>query len=148
NLSGSATITVTVNDGGGVNGQFSQSFVVTVDSVNDAPTLSAISSVTTHEDAGPSVVTLLGIGAGDDETDTLTVTALSSNTALVPNPTVTYTSPDASGTLSFTPVGGANGTATITVTVNDGQGVNNTAVQSFTVTVDPAYVDTNGLLQV
>jgi hypothetical protein len=37
--------------------------------------------------------------------------------------------------LSFTPVGNASGNATITVTVNDGQALNNLISQTFTVTV-------------
>ena len=71
-----------------------------------------------------------------NETQTLTVTASSSNTGLIPNPTVTYTSPNATGSLGFTPVANANGTATVTVTVNDGQAANNTVVQTFLVTVN------------
>ncbi|MBO11720.1 MAG: hypothetical protein CMJ68_13280, partial [Planctomycetaceae bacterium] len=49
----------------------------------------------------------------------LQVTAVSNNQALVPNPTVTYTSADATGSLKFTPVADENGDATITVTVED-----------------------------
>ena len=47
------------------------------------------------------------------------MTATSSNTALIPNPTVTYTSPDATGSLSYQPVANQSGTAVITVTVRD-----------------------------
>ena len=54
------------------------------------------------------------------------MTAISSNTGADPDPAVSYTSPDATGSLSFTPVANAYGTATITVTVNDGQAANNT----------------------
>ena len=64
------------------------------------------------------------------------MTATSSNTGLIPNPTVTYTSPNATGSIGFTPVANANGTATVTVTVNDGQAANNTVVQTFLVTVN------------
>ena len=39
---------------------------------------------------------------------------------------MTYSSPNSTGFLTFTPVADASGTATITVTVNDSQGVNNT----------------------
>ena len=39
--------------------------------------------------------------------------------ALIPNPTVTYTSPNATGSLAYTPVANAYGTAIITVTVTD-----------------------------
>ena len=75
-----------------------------------------------------------------ESSQSLTVTASSSNTALIPNPTVTYTSPNTTGSLSFTPVGGTNGVATIIVTVNDGQSVNNLLIRTFTVTVNAAPV--------
>src|SRR4030095_12787127 len=48
-----------------------------------------------------------------------------------------YTSLNPTGSLSYTPVANASGTATVTVTVNDGQSTNNITTQSFTVTVNP-----------
>ena len=138
NASGSATITVTVNDNQSSNNIIAQSFTVTVNSVNDAPTLAAIGNVSIAEDAAAQTVNLAGIATGAaNESDSLTVTASSSNTGLIPNPTVTYTSPNATGSLSFTPAAGLNGSATITVTVNDGQAANNTLTRTFTVTVNP-----------
>src|SRR5205807_1270075 len=84
-------------------------------------------------------VNLTGITAGPNETQNLTVTAVSNNTGLIPNPTVSYTSADASGTLSYTPVAAQNGSATITVTVTDDGGTANggvdTVSRSFTVNV-------------
>ena len=67
------------------------------------------------------------------------VTASSNNTALI-NPGVTYTSPNSTGTLTFTPAANTFGTATITVTVTESGGgatggVDTTSVQ-FTVTVN------------
>src|SRR5258706_4612399 len=47
-----------------------------------------------------------------------------------------YTSPNSTGSLGFTPAVNGNGTATITVTVNDGQALNNTVTRTFTVTVN------------
>src|SRR5262249_255493 len=61
--------------------------------------------------------------------------AVSSDPSLVPDPVLTYTSPDTAAILRFTPVFNASGTATITVTVNDGQSQANTTTRSFTVTV-------------
>ena len=138
NASGSATITVTVNDNQSSNNIIAQSFTVTVNSVNDAPTLASIGNISIAEDAAAQTVNLAGIATGAaNESDSLTVTASSSNTGLIPNPTVTYTSPNATGSLSFTPAAGLNGSATITVTVNDGQAANNTLTRTFTVTVNP-----------
>jgi Bacterial Ig domain len=143
-LSGTATITVTVSDGQTQNSTVTRTFVVTVNAVNDPPTLNAIGNVTINEDAGQQTVSLSGISTGAaNENQTLTVTASSSNTGLIPAPTVNYTSPNATGTLRFTPVADANGSATLTVTVSDGQAQTN---RSFTVTVnavnDPPTLNT------
>lgn len=141
NQSGTATITVTVDDGAG--GQSSDTFTVTVNAVNDAPTLNPISNPPAiPQNAGAQTINLSGISAGGGETQNLTVTAVSSNPALIPNPAVTYTSPDSTGTLSYTPVPNQSGTATITVTVTDDGGIANggvnTTTQTFTVTVNGA----------
>jgi hypothetical protein len=145
NANGSAIITVTVTDGGGTaNGgdnNVSQTFTVTVNSVNDEPTLTLIADpAAINEDATQQTVNLSGIGAGGGESQTLTVTASSSNTALIPNPTVTYTSANATGSLAYTPVANANGSAVITVTVTDNGGTanggDNTVSDTFTVTVN------------
>jgi hypothetical protein len=64
----------------------------------------------------------------------LSVTASSSNIALIPNPTVTYTSGSASGKLEYTPVTNMSGTAVITVTVSGNAA--NANVFTFNVTVE------------
>jgi hypothetical protein len=134
---GSSTITVTVNDGGTSNNIVSRSFTVTVNAVNDAPTLNPIANVTVIQNSGAQTVNLSGISSGaTNEAQTLTVTAVSGNTIVVGNPTVTYTSPNATGSLSFTPKPNASGTAAITVTVNDGGTINNTIARTFNITVD------------
>jgi hypothetical protein len=135
---GTATVTVTVNDGQIATNTITRSFTVTVNPVNQAPTLNQPGNVTINENAGIQTVSLSGISSGvPNEIQTLTVTAVSSDPSLIPNPTVNYTSPNASGTLTFTPVALAFGTATITVTVNDGQATANIISRSFTVTVNP-----------
>ena len=105
--------------------------------VNQPPTLNAINNVVINENAGLQTVALSGITSGaTNENQTLTVTAVSSNTGLIPNPTVNYTNAGTTGKLTFTPTVNGNGTATITVTVNDGGTSNNIVTQSFTVTVN------------
>ena len=136
--SGSANITVTVNDGGTSNNVVSRSFTVTVNPVNQQPTLNSLPNVTINEGAGQQTVNLSGISSGaTNEVQTLTVTATSSNPTLIPNPTVTYTSPNTTGSIRFTPAALGFGSATITVTVNDGGASNNIVTQSFAVTVNP-----------
>jgi hypothetical protein len=135
---GSATITVTVNDGGTSNNITSRTFSVTVNPVNQPPTLNALANVTLNENVGLQTVSLAGIGSGAaNESQTLTVTASSSNTGLIPTPAVTYLSPNTTGSISFTPVTYAYGSAVITVTVNDGGTSNNITSRTFTVTVNP-----------
>jgi hypothetical protein len=112
---------------------------ITVNPVNDTPYLDAINNVLITEDALIQTVVMNNIQAGDGETGNLTITATSDNTGLIPNPTVNYTSPNAIGTLNFTPVPNQNGSAIITVTVKDDGGTANggldTMSRTFTVTV-------------
>ena len=133
NQNGTATITVSVSDGSLT---ASDTFILNVNAVNDTPTLDPIANRSVAQDSGSQTVSLTGISSGaPNESQTLSVTAVSSNPALIPNPSVTYISPDSTGTLTFAPVGNDTGTATITVTVNDGQSQNNVFSQNFTVTV-------------
>ncbi len=145
NQSGTANVTVTVMDSGGTaNGgvnTFSQVFIVSVNPINDAPTLNTLPDPTILEDAQQQTINLGGITAGPNETQTLTVTANSNNQGLIPNPTVTYTSPNSTGSISFTPVANQNGSALITVTVTDDGGTANgginTLSRTFMVNVTP-----------
>lgn len=108
--------------------------------LNNQPTLNAISNVTVCQNSASTGVSLSGISDGSSqETQNLTVTATSSNTTLIPNGniSISYTSPNTTGTLSFTPATNQYGSSTITVTVNDGFSMNNTVVRTFLVTVNP-----------
>ena len=105
------------------------------------------------ENAGLQTVNLTGITAGGSETQPLQVTATSDTPALIPKPTVSYTSPNATGSLTYTPAANAFGTAIVTVTVTDGgldnnlatPGDNGTFSRQFTVIVtgvnDPPTLD-------
>jgi hypothetical protein len=134
---GSATITVSVNNGGASNNIVSRTFTVTVNPVNQPPTLNALANVTLNENAGLQTVNLSGITSGaTNQVQTLTVTASSSNPSLIPTPAVNYTSPNTTGSITFTPVASAYGSAIVTVTVNNGGASNNVISQTFTVTVN------------
>ncbi len=142
NFNGPSSFGWTASDGNGF--ALTPALVnITIVAVNDAPTLDAIPNpAAILEDAGQQTVNLSGITAGGGETQTLTVTASSNNALLIPNPvSVTYASPAATGTLQYTPLGNAHGTATITVTVQDNGGTANGGVdlftQQFTVVVNP-----------
>ncbi len=131
---GSADLKVTVSDG---KSTASTTFRLNVLSVNDAPTLAVIANPSAiTEDSPQKTIKLSGIGKGAlNESQTLTISASSSNPSLIPDPTVVYASPSATGSLLYTPVKNAFGTATITVTVDDGDTINNRFSRSFTITV-------------
>ena len=144
---GTATVTVKLQDNGGValggvDTSAPQTFTITVHALNNPPTLNALGNVIVNEDALLQTVNLSGITAGPiyESSQNLTVTAASNNTAVIPNPTVTYSSPNTTGSISFTPVPNANGSAMITVTVKDDGGTANggvdTFVRTFIVTVN------------
>jgi hypothetical protein len=135
NQLGASLITLTLNDGAG--GSTNTSFTLTVSGLNNPPTLNSISDLTLNEDPGQQTVSLSGISAGAGDTQPLTVVAVSSNPLLIPTPTVSYTSPNPTGSLSFTPVANATGTAVITVTVSDGQVDNGSVSRAFRVTLNP-----------
>ena len=108
--------------------------------VNLAPTINPIADpAPIPPNSGQQTVNLSGISAGAGETQNLTVSAVSDNPSLIPNPTVSYTSPNATGSLTYTPAPGAQGTATITVTVKDDGGTadggHDTATATFHVAV-------------
>ncbi len=103
---------------------------------NQPPTLNTLSNLTVNMNAAAQTVSLSGISSGStNESQTLKVTVASSKTTLIPTPTISYTSPNKTGTLTFKLAANATGTATITVTVNDGGLSNNVTSRSFTVTV-------------
>ena len=130
----------TAVDALGVESQFSNetSYSVPTNSTPTAPpTLNTLTDMTINENAGLQTVNLSGITSGAaNEAQTLTVTAVSDNPGLIPNPMANYTSPNTTGTLSFTPASGSYGTATVTVTVNDNGAGKYLVTQSFTVTVN------------
>jgi hypothetical protein len=106
---------------------------------NLPPTLDPLGDLTLPENAGLQIINLTGISSGStSQVQTLTVTAYSSNPALIPNPSVSYNSPDPTGSISFTPVSNTYGSALVTVVVDDGAAVSNTILRSFNVSVIPA----------
>ncbi len=136
NASGVATITAVARDGGGTaNGgadtSASQSFTITVRAVNDGPTISDIGDHSTPAGTPTEAITFT---VGDTETAAggLTLSATSSNTALVPVAGVVFAGSGPDRTVTVSPAAGQSGTATITITVSDGT---TSATDSFVLTV-------------
>lgn len=139
NQSGTATITVTVTDERG--GQISRTLEVTVTPVNDSPTINAIAGpVVIDEDSGEQTVNLTGITAGSLELDQVfQVTTFSSDTSILPDPTLVYTPGNTTGSLKFQPLANQDGTVTVTVRVVDGGADNNLNTTTDNLTTDMTF---------
>jgi hypothetical protein len=118
NASGSATITVTVRDESDATA--TADLVLTVTAENDRPTLGSLSDLYLVKNAGATNVLLLGIGAGAGESQPLNITAFVSDENLITNLAVAYTSPEATGLLTFAVTSNRTGSAVVTIVVNDG----------------------------
>jgi hypothetical protein len=132
NQTGTAPITITVSD---ASGGVSRSFTLTVSPVNDAPTVTAPTNRTINEDTTTGA---LPFTVADVDSTNVTLSAASSNTALIPNANI-LVSPVAgapgSRNVTVTPVANGNGgQVTITLTANDGA---LTGTGTFTVAVSP-----------
>jgi hypothetical protein len=116
NTHGEVNITVSVTDGSETADDV---FQVTVISANDTPTLSNIATQSITEDGvlGPLAITVgdLETSAGD-----LTITATSSNPAVIPISGVSLGGTGSQRTVTITPAAGEIGKSVITLTVSDG----------------------------
>lgn len=140
--SGTSDITIyLVDEDGSLFGGTSMTFNLTVNPVNDAPTLDAISDVTTDNDGMEHVINITGISEGaPNETDqVLTFAITSDNNALFSDLSVDHIEGDNTGSVKFTPAPGASGEANVTVTVTDDGGTDNGGVdetqQVFKITI-------------
>ena len=103
-----------------------------ITNANTPPTISVLTNMSTTD---TSAATSQSFTVGDAQTaaGSLTVTAVSYNTTVMPSGNVTFGGSGANRTLSITPVGGAVGVAPVLLTVTDGDG--DTTVAWFYVTV-------------
>lgn len=103
---------------------------------NTPPTLSAIGDRAIPSGGATGAIAFT---VGDAETDAaaLVLTRASSNPSLVPAGNIVFGGGGASRTVSVTPVAGLAGTATITLTADDGA---LTASESFVLTVTPNFL--------
>ena len=143
NFNGPATFTYKANDGSLDSNTVT--VTITVNAVNDAPTVSDILDKTTAEDTATPPIAFT-IGDVDTALTSLTLTGTSSNTALVPNASIVFGGAAANRTVTVTPLADQNGTATITVRVADGAG--GTATDTFVLRVtevnDPPVATADG----
>lgn len=129
---GISTITVTLNDQSAVDNIYSTNFDVEVlGGWNAQPTMEFIPNTELLNTAGEQTIALRGITDGDNGSQTLGITASSSNPAVIPDPVLVYTG-GKTAELKYTPVTGITGKTTITITVTDNGGLpENNGNQSF-----------------
>lgn len=123
---GASTVGITVTDGSSASA--TTTFAVMV----GAPSISDI-----RNQATPTNVPLTGVAFTVNDAETpgsLTVTATSTNTTLVPDANIVISGTGQNRTLSITPVVDQTGISLITVTVSDGT---QTASDTFVITVFP-----------
>jgi hypothetical protein len=136
NKSGVVTITLTVSDGSDTG---TSSFDLTVNPINDPPT---ISDITDQSIIGNHALSDFGFTVTDPDGDTVTVTGASSNDSLVPDASVVVGGSGQNRTVTVTPVLNESGTTTITLSADDGNG--GTDTETFVLTVvdqQPIAVD-------
>src|SRR5256885_1975081 len=133
NQSGTTTITITVSDPEGASA--SRSFVLTVNPVNDPPTISTLANQATDEDTATAAIPF-SIGDVESTVGSLTVTGHSSNQFQVPDDHLDLRASPPSRSPDLMPAANQSGTATITITVADPDGAS--ASRSFVLTVSPA----------
>lgn len=116
---GSALITLRLTDGVS---EVTTTFSANVQEVDDPPTLGLIPQLPPFpESSEPQVLELSGISAGPpNEDQNVTVTATSSNPALVEIVGVEYNSPGSDGRILFKTGRNQDGTAQIVIRVSDG----------------------------
>ena len=142
NLSGTNTVSLSVDDNLGNTNTSTFQFVVTP--VNDVPTISALSNKSTQAaiGTGPIAFTVADV---ETAATSLIVTATSSNNELVPAANLNLVNGGGgSWTLDVLPAGISTGTATITVTVQEPTaGGSQKISKSFDLTVVPNLVFAN-----
>ncbi len=117
---------------------------ITINAVNDQPTISNIADgQSTNEDTPSSAInfTVDEGGGANENSQVIQMSATSSNQAIVRNANIAFTFSDGAGdatggSIIITPEADATGTVTITVTANDQQASNNTVQDTFTFTVN------------
>lgn len=142
---GVANITLELMDDGGTanGGQDTsppQSFMITVNPVNDPPNFTLGADQNILEDSGAQSVngwaTGISPGPADEASQTVSFTVTNNNNALF----ITQPALDASGNLTYTPSPDASGSAVVTVTASDDGGTANggqdtSAPQNFTINI-------------
>ena len=129
NAFGTTTITFTVDDG--VGGVTERSIELTVNPVNDDPTISAIGNFTIDMDSSTPPIPFV-VDDVENTATPLILHAESSDPTLVPIHNIVFGGSGANRTVQITPTAGRIGSSAITILVDDGT---TTVPESFILTV-------------
>ncbi|HCV98701.1 MAG TPA: hypothetical protein DGJ56_05340 [Verrucomicrobiales bacterium] len=130
NAFGETDITVTVNDG---IEEVSTTFNLTVNAVNDPPTISSVEPIEINEDQKVSfTVTLTDIDTAPEE---LKITGNAANAALLPSDNITSTGEGLSRIVTLTPGANMGGKTKVTLSVNDGENTVSTETELTVISV-------------
>jgi hypothetical protein len=125
NFNGSDSFTYKANDGTADSGVATVS--ITVNPVNDAPTIEVVGGPDSTCLSPTSARTTLKITDVDNDPSSLTLSATSSNPALLPNTNVTFAGSGDTRTATFTTIS-TRASSTVEITVSDGQAEATTTV--------------------
>ncbi|MFM8381253.1 MAG: tandem-95 repeat protein, partial [Actinomycetota bacterium] len=131
NAFGSTSVSVTAVDEFGA-ASAAQTFTITITGVNDAPSFTKGANQTVAEDVGARTVAswATSISAGPGEIGSVSFEISTSNDALFS----VLPAVSSAGTLTYTPAANANGSATVSVTARDAEGLTSDT-ETFTITV-------------
>ncbi|WP_259069721.1 cadherin-like domain-containing protein, partial [Salinibacter ruber] len=145
----SYSVTVEVNDPNvGSEPDDSQGFTLSIDDVNEAPVISDLPEADTIDE--DSSAGLISFTIEDPETSSsdLTISRNTGNPALLPTDSIEIGGSGSDRTVTATPNADSNGTARVTVTAADPEGLSSSSTLTLKVTPvnDPAVVEKNKAL--
>jgi len=129
-------------DNGGINESAHETFTITVNDINDAPSFTKGTNQEVNEDTGIQTISnwATNISAGPNESSqTLSFIATNDNNGLFSTqPSINSTT----GSLTFEPASNVYGTATVSITLKDdggtvNGGVDTSPTEDFTITINP-----------
>ncbi|NCD33990.1 MAG: hypothetical protein EOL87_11330, partial [Spartobacteria bacterium] len=136
---GATTIAIWASDG---DLSTAMRFNLTVNQVNQAPTISAIANQTITQETATAAIPFT-VGDYESDPDSLTLSASSDNPSLTPSSSFAFGGSGSNRTITVTPAHLRNGTADITVTVSDGDKTASTNFELIVTAVDFAPVVTS-----
>jgi hypothetical protein len=128
NQFGTATVTLAVNDG---NLSTFSSFLLTINPINDRPTISSFKDLTIAKNGIAGPITFI-IGDPETSADKLLLSGSSSNPYIVPQYGITFGGSLSNRTLTLNPAHGRTGKSHISIQVSDGSLITS---NSFYITV-------------